>query len=52
MARLTQVIKNVVHKFNDWCDRYDQSMAEWRDTYPEAYFNYMITNKEVKKWQE
>ena len=47
MAGLVQMIENVVQQFNDWCDRYYQSMTEWRDTDPEAYFNYMITNKEV-----
>ena len=48
MVGLAQTIKDVVQQFNDWYDRYDQSMTEWRDTDPEAYFiNYMITNKEV-----
>ena len=47
MVGLVQMIKNVVQQFNDCYDRYDQSMTKWRDTDPETYFNYMITNKEV-----
>lgn len=47
MVGLAQMIKDIVQRFNDWYDEYDRFMIEWRDTDPEAYFNYMITKQEV-----